>query len=182
MEIKTISLSEIKPAEYNPDYEKMKKSIAEFDMVEPLVWNKKTGNLVGGHQRLKILKERGDTEVEVSVVNLPLAKEKALNLALNKISGEWDFPKLKDILQELDTGIFPDMEITGFSDREIEDLMTQFHVWKPEDDLLEGQGELGRRIIITFSAESEELEFWGKLGRAHAPANRVLFHWKELRD
>ncbi len=101
-------------------------------MVEPLVWNKRTGNLVGGHQRLKILKEMGVKDIEVSVVDLDDAKEKALNLALNKISGEWDYPMLKDLLQELDTGDM-DMEITGFDTKEIEDLMTQFHV--PEDGL-----------------------------------------------
>jgi ParB-like chromosome segregation protein Spo0J len=62
------------------------------------VWNERTGNLIGGHQRLKVLKERGDGEVEVSVVDLDKTKEKALNLALNKISGDWDYPKLKDVL------------------------------------------------------------------------------------
>ena len=136
MDIQTISLSKINPAAYNPrrdlapgdpEYEKLAKSMAEFDLVEPLVWNKRTGNLVGGHQRLKILKAQGKTETEVSVVDLPDKKEKALNLALNKISGEWDYMRLKDLLQELDTGEF-DIEITGFDDKEIEDLMTQFHV------------------------------------------------------
>ena len=188
MIIETIPINKINPAKYNPrkdlksgdsEYEKLRKSLTEFDLVEPLIWNKRTGNLVGGHQRLKILQERGDTEVEVSVVDLPDNKEKALNLALNKISGEWDFPRLKDLLEELDTGDF-DIEITGFDTKEIEDLMTQFHVWHPEDDLLEGEGELARRVIITFSSELEELEFWAKLGKDHAPANRVLFHWKEL--
>ena len=188
MEIVTLDIDKINPAVYNPrkdlkpgdpEYDKLKKSILEFDMVEPLVWNEKTGNLVGGHQRLKILKELGIKQVEVSVVNLSEVKEKALNLALNKISGEWDFPKLKDLLEEIDTGEF-DIEITGFDEMEIEDLMTQFHVWHPEDDLLEGEGELARRIIITFSNESEELEFWAKLGRDHAPTNRVLFHWSDL--
>lgn len=115
MEIQTLEVNEINPAKYNPrkdlqpgdpEYVKLKKSILEFDMVEPLVWNKRTGNLVGGHQRLKILKELGIAEVEVSVVDLSEVKEKALNLALNKISGEWDFPILKDLLEELDTGDF----------------------------------------------------------------------------
>lgn len=136
MEIKTIPITRINPAAYNPrkdlqpsdpEYKKLKKSLAEFDCVEPLVWNEKTGNLVGGHQRLKILKEMGKTEVEVSVVKLDDAKEKALNLALNKISGEWDMPRLKDLLEEINTGAF-DIEITGFDDKEIEELMTQFHV------------------------------------------------------
>jgi len=136
MIIKTIPISRIRAAVYNPrkdlqpsdpEYKKLKKSITEFDIVEPLIWNETTGNLVGGHQRLKILQEMGRKEVEVSVVKLSDAKEKALNLALNKISGEWDFPKLKDILEELNTGAF-DIEITGFDDKEIEELMTQFHV------------------------------------------------------
>jgi len=136
MEIKAVPVGKIKPARYNPrldlkpgdpDYEKLLKSIEEFDCVEPLVWNKRTGNLVGGHQRLKILKARGDKSVEVSVVDLDEPKEKALNLALNKISGDWDLPALKDLLEELDTGDF-DMDITGFDASEIEDLMTQFHV------------------------------------------------------
>ncbi len=149
MNIETIPINKINPAPYNPrrdlqpgdpEYEKLKKSLAEFDLVEPLIWNSRTGNLVGGHQRLKILQARGDKDVEVSVVDLPEKKEKALNLALNKISGEWDYPKLKDILEELDTGGF-DMEITGFDDSEIEDLMTQFFVpgegLTPDDEIPE---------------------------------------------
>ena len=140
MKIETIDISKINPAVYNPrknlkpgdaDYDKLKKSIDEFGCVEPLIWNKRTGNLVGGHQRLKILKERGDKEVEVSVVDLGDQKEKTLNIALNKISGDWDMPLLKDLLEELDTGDF-DMDLTGFDEKEIEDLMTQFHV--PEDN------------------------------------------------
>lgn len=136
MEIETLAVNKINPAIYNPrkdlkpgdpEYDKLKKSILEFDMVEPLVWNKRTGNLVGGHQRLKILKELGIRKVDVSVVDLSEVKEKALNLALNKIQGEWDFPALKDLLEELDTGEF-DIEITGFDIKEIEDLMSQFHV------------------------------------------------------
>ena len=144
MEIQKIEIDKINPAKYNPrldlqpgdsDYEKLKKSMQEFDLVEPLIWNKRSGNLVGGHQRLKILIEQGKTDVEVSVVDLPDSKEKALNLALNKISGDWDLPKLKDLLQELDTGEF-DMEIAGFDDIEIENLMTQFYEPDEKDDVI----------------------------------------------
>lgn len=136
MDIRTIPMSEVKPAAYNPrsdlkpgdkEYEHLRKSLAKFDLVEPLVWNEHTGNLVGGHQRFKILVERGDTEVEVSVVNMDDRDEKALNLALNKISGDWDLTKLKDLLEELDMGDF-DMDVTGFDEGELEQLMTQYHV------------------------------------------------------
>jgi len=141
MNIETIAINEINPAPYNPrkdlkpgdaEYEKLKKSITEFDMVEPLILNKRGNVLIGGHQRLKVLKEMGRKEVEVSVVDLPPAKEKALNLALNKISGEWDMPKLKDLLETLDSGELGDIEITGFDLKEIENLMVQFHI--PEDN------------------------------------------------
>ena len=132
MEIRKMPIDEINPAHYNPrkdlqpgdmEYEKLKKSILEFDLVEPLVWNRRTGRLVGGHQRLKVLKELGYSEVEVSVVDLPEEKEKALNIALNKIQGDWDYVKLKELLEELDTGDF-DVELTGFGMDEIEQLLT----------------------------------------------------------
>jgi len=135
MNIKTVALTEINPAAYNPrkdlqpgdaEYEKLKRSIQEFDVVEPLVWNERTGNLVGGHQRLKVLKELGFAEVEVSVVDMDDAREKALNIALNKISGEWDFPALKDLLEELDGMI--DLELTGFDIDEIESLTDKFDI------------------------------------------------------
>jgi len=136
MEIRKIPIDQINPTEYNPrkdlqpddpEYEKLKKSIREFDLVEPLVWNKRTGNLIGGHQRLKILIENGIKEVDVSVVDLPENKEKALNIALNKIQGDWELLKLKDLFQEIDTGEF-DIEITGFDDEEIEDLINKYSV------------------------------------------------------
>jgi DNA modification methylase len=139
MIIQKIPIDQINPAAYNPrkdlqpgdpEYEKLKRSMQEFGYVEPIVWNKRTGNIVGGHQRYKILLDMGMQEVDCVVVDLDETKEKALNIALNKISGDWDLPKLKDLLQELDTGEF-DLELTGFDMDEIEDLMTQFHV--PEE-------------------------------------------------
>jgi len=188
MRIEKISVDKLNPAKYNPrkdlqpndpEYKKLAKSIKKFTLVEPLIWNEKTGNLVGGHQRLKILKDLGYTEVEASIVSLDEKHEKALNIALNKIQGDWDYPKLKDLLQDLDTGDL-DMEITGFDENELEDLMTQFHVWEPGGDLLEGEGSLSRRVIITFRDEHEELDFWHMFGKDHAPANRVLFRWSDI--
>ncbi len=141
VQIKSIPVEKINPAPYNPrkdlkpgdpEYEKLKRSIEEFGYVEPLVWNERTGHLVGGHQRFKILLHQGAKTVEVSIVDLDDKKERALNIALNKISGDWDNEKLKDLLLELDTGDF-DIELTGFSEAEVEDLMTQFHLEEKPD-------------------------------------------------
>lgn len=120
-------ISDINIATYNPRvtlkpgdpaYEKIKKSIQEFELVEPLVWNERSGNLVGGHQRLQVLLNLGYTEVEVSVVNIDEEHEKALNLSLNKITGEWDTNKLQFLLGEFTTNI----EITGFDSIEVENI------------------------------------------------------------
>ena len=70
--------------------------MSEFGYVEPIIWNKRTGNIVGGHQRYKILKDLNYEEAECVVVDLDDAHEKALNVALNKISGEFDIPLLTD--------------------------------------------------------------------------------------
>jgi len=132
MLIRKIPIQKINPAPYNPrknlqagdpEYEKLLKSIDEFDCIEPLVWNHRTGNLVGGHQRLKILAARGDTEVICSVVDLSPEREKALNLALNKISGDWDEPKLALLLDELTKVPEFDVGLTGFETCEISDLL-----------------------------------------------------------
>lgn len=129
-------LAEIKGAAYNPrkklkpgdpDYELLSKGLSEFGCVEPLVWNKRTGTLVGGHQRLQVLMDLGQKEIEVSVVDLPPDREAALNIALNKISGDWDFPKLRDVLAELDTGAI-DTDLTGFTDEEIRALFDRADV------------------------------------------------------
>jgi len=122
MEIKTLPINQIRRAKYNPRkalkpgdpaYDKLKKAVETFGLVEPLVWNKRSGNLVGGHQRLSVIEAGGAREVEVSVVDLDDRDEKALNLALNKHGGEWDFATLADLVQELDAGDF-DMEVAGF--------------------------------------------------------------------
>ena len=133
--IDRLPISRINPAAYNPrkdlrpgdpEYERLLRSVERWDLVEPLVWNTRSGNLVGGHQRLKILQARGDSDVDVSVVDLDTDDEAALNVALNKISGEWDIPKLSDLLSELDANGF-DATLTGFDLQELEGLLA----WQP---------------------------------------------------
>jgi len=132
MQLKRVSLSKINPAPYNPrkdlkpddpQYQQLVRSMDEFGCVQPLVWNRRSGNLVGGHQRFKVLLAQGVKEVQVSVVDLPPAKEKALNLALNKISGDWNHGKLTELLGELTSLPEIDVAITGFEMPEVEQLL-----------------------------------------------------------
>jgi DNA modification methylase len=132
MEIQKIPIERMNPAPYNPrkdlkpgdpEYEKLTRSIKEFGYVEPVVWNARTGNIVGGHQRLKVLKDLGETEAFCVVVDLDGQDEKALNVALNNISGEWDELKLAELLEDLQNDI--DVIITGFDQEEIDKLITE---------------------------------------------------------
>lgn len=158
MTIETLNIAELNPATYNPrielqpgmaEYDILDKGIIEFGLVELLVVNKRSPEfgpwpqqgitVVSGHQRLNVLKSQGFTEVQCSVVDLSPSKEKALNLLLNKSRGLDDMPKLKDLLEELNTGEFP-MELTGFTNAEIGVLMSQFHPDGPNGTGAEDDG------------------------------------------
>ena len=129
------------PADYNPrkdlkpgdaEYKKLKRSIEQFGYVEPVIWNKTTGFVVGGHQRLKVLLDMGITEVECVVVEMDAEKEKALNIALNKISGEWDKDKLALLIADLQGADF-DVSLTGFEPAEIDSLFSGKEDVKEDD-------------------------------------------------
>ncbi len=141
MRIERISIDKINPAPYNPrvdltpddpEYKKLEKSIATFGYVEALIWNRRTETLISGHQRLKVLIAQGKKEVEVSVVDLPLSKEKALNLALNKIEGRWDDDKLAVLLSELSKIPDFDVGLTGFDAPDISQLLDNCN--QPQED------------------------------------------------
>lgn len=133
MKTQVFRLDEISQAEYNPrqdlkpgdkQYEAIRHSIEAYGFVEPLVVNVRDGKniLVGGHQRYKILTAAGEQETEAVVVDLDAQQERALNLALNKIDGDWDNGKLKDLLAEI--GEEEAVQI-GFSHEEFADLLQE---------------------------------------------------------
>lgn len=141
---------ELLPADYNPrkdlkpgdpEYEKLKRSIEQFGYVEPVIWNKTTGRVVGGHQRLKVLLDMGMTEVDCVVVELDAEKEKALNIALNKISGEWDKDKLALLIADLQGADF-DVSLTGFEPEEIDALFKDSVKDAVKDDDFDVEAEL----------------------------------------
>ena len=128
MNINMVNIDTLIPAEYNPrielkpgmpEYEKLKNSIQEFGYVEPIIINDRTGRVIGGHQRINVLKDLGYKDVEVVHVDLDDAHEKTLNVALNKISGNWDAEKLEDLLRDINLNTDLDVEFTGFDSDEL---------------------------------------------------------------
>ena len=97
------------------EFENLVNSIENFGVVEPLVINSKN-QVIGGNQRLLAIRKLGIDKVPVVRIDLPLSKEKALNLALNRIQGEWDFTKLSDFIADIEE---EDLDLTGFEDTEL---------------------------------------------------------------
>ena len=164
MELKKINIKLIKENILNPriaDKEFMdtlKISMKEFGYIQPIIWNKKTGNIISGHQRFKILKEEGKKEIEVIEVDLSEAKEKAALIGFNKIGAEWSSDKLSDLLGEI-KGLGDNfLGMTGFSNNEITNLLSS----APNIDLpnLHYDGEMGAQIGIrptmTFYFENQK--------------------------
>lgn len=155
MNIEKRNIKDLKPAKYNPrkaltpddsEYQKIKRSIETFGYVDPIIINK-DGTIIGGHQRYSVLSELGYTELDVVVLDLNKEDEKALNIALNKISGEWDELKLKDLLVELDLGDY-DISVTGFDNHDLEDLI-ELTDFEPEasDDGFDTESAYGHSVL-----------------------------------
>lgn len=151
MKISELRLSELNPAKYNPrkalkpgdkDFEKLKNSIQNFGYVEPIVVNVANENtVISGHQRLSVLKYLGETEAACVVVELNEADEKALNIAMNKVSGEWDVEKLADLIVNLKELNY-DISRTGFEAPEVEQLLSKLHDKNVKEDDFDVESEL----------------------------------------
>ena len=160
MTIKKVNVNKMNPAPYNPreqlqpgekDYNNLKKSIEKYGFVQPIVWNERTGNIVGGHQRYYIGMDLGFKSIPTKVVDLDETEEKQLNLALNKIGGRWDETKLSELLSDLKGYDDIDMDLTGFDAMEIDkltlafsdtDLDIDFNVDMEEEEITEQAEEM----------------------------------------
>lgn len=122
-EVRVLPIEQLVPAPYNPRkalrptdraYRKLEASLRAFGLVEPLVWNERTGHVVGGHTRLAILRAMGVTRVPVSVVCLSDERERALNVVLNnqEAQGRYDPGRLAAVLDGL--ADLPELALTGF--------------------------------------------------------------------
>ena len=166
MKFSKIKISELIPAEYNPrkalkpgdkEYEKIKRSIEEFGYVDPVIVNKDM-TIIGGHQRVTVLQDLGYDEIDCVVIDIDKTREKALNVALNKITGEWNKELLADLIAELQSQEDIDVGITGFEPPEIEQLMNQVHDKEIEEDVFDIDSELSKPAITHLG------DVW-KLGR-----------------
>lgn len=152
MEWKTLPIGQLKPAAYNPrkqlkpgdkEYEKIKNSIKEFGYVEPIIVNYDM-TVIGGHQRLNVLKDLGYEDVQCVVVHIEDEhKVKALNIALNKITGAWNETMLADLLVDLQSVDF-NLDLTGFEAPEVEQLFSKVHDKKVKEDDFDVDGELAK--------------------------------------
>lgn len=130
-EYKRMPLADIQFAPYNPrvdltpddpEYQDIKRSILDHAMVQPIIFNKRTGYAVGGNQRLKIIRDdMGVEEATCAVVDLPLVREMEASAALNKLGNLWDREKLREIMLQMKEADY-DVTATGFSDAEIDEI------------------------------------------------------------
>lgn len=153
--VRVIPLTDIKPAPYNPRtisedaLNGLAASLERFGVVEPIIWNARTKHIVGGHQRFEVLKQRGDTEAQVIVVDLNDKDEKALNVSLNNpnIAGHFT-----DGLQELLTALnLEDSQM--MEELRLDTLAVDF---TPAD--MDEQGALDKKTIVTCPKCGNEFE------------------------
>ena len=154
MEIKELPLKELKPAAYNPrkklkkgdkEYEKIKQSLLKFGYVDPIIVNEDL-TVIGGHQRLTVLKDLNYETAKCVIVDLPKEDEKALNIALNKITGQWDEALLADLLLDLQESDF-NLDLTGFEPPEIDDILSNVHDKELFEDEFDVEEELKKPTL-----------------------------------
>ena len=178
-----LALAEYNPRTITPDaLEALKRSLTEYGFVQPLVARREDLLLIGGHQRLAAFRgmctERGQDSakalVPVVLLDIDDAKARTLNLALNKISGDWDYTRLHDVLAELQTFDAGLLSLTGFSDNEVGDILSLLGTTAPEhehvdDETLDTLVDNTRwRLGVKYGSKAEYEEVMGLLGQ-HGP-------------
>lgn len=190
-------LTSIHPAEYNPrkelkpgdpEFQNIQRSLKEFGYVDPIIINK-DGTIIGGHQRASVLKSLGYTEADCIVVDLKKQDEKALNIALNKIGGQWDMSLLRDALQDLTLSPV-DVNATGYSDDELsvilgDVMLEKQHEESPIDRMtftfsLEQYADLRQALqIIGAKYKPDQMETFGNTNKTGNRIYMVVKEWVE---
>lgn len=190
-------LTSIHPAEYNPrkelkpgdpEFKNIQRSLKEFGYVDPIIINK-DGTIIGGHQRASVLKSLGYTEADCIVVDLKKQDEKALNIALNKIGGQWDMSLLRDALQDLTLSPV-DVNATGYSDDELSVILGDVMLEKQHDECpidrmkfvfsLEQYADLQQALqIIGAKYKPDQMETFGNTNKVGNRIYMVVKEWAE---
>jgi hypothetical protein len=195
MIIEKKKLSELKPAPYNPrqstakQEKHLKASLEKFGVVEPIIYNKQTGYIVGGHFRVRELTKLGYKEIECVIVDLNEDDERELNIRLNANTGEWDWDQLAN---EWDAEKLDDwgLDLPGF-DLNADELGTEFSL--PDGDkapfqqmtftLADEQAEQIKNAIADIK-ETEEYKYCETLGNENTNGNAlylIIMQWAEQR-
>ena len=145
-----------------PLYEKLRDSIEHFDYVDPIIWNKRTGMIVSGHQRFQVMKDLAEAKgekfdkVDVMEVDMAENEQDAFMVAVNKITGLWDTEKLEALFRELEE---EDLKYTGYDDFEIEAILSDSSDtdvgFNDEGDSYAGDTSVTYRIVIYYATEEE---------------------------
>ena len=174
-ELRIMPVDQIRPADYNPrvalkpgdpEYEKLRASIADLGVIDPLVWNESTWHLVAGHQRLTVLMNEGKKDAPVFVVHLSEEKERQANIALNRISGRFDEDKLKSVLKGLSPAA---VKLAGFDPKalrpmDIEPIIREDEPPEPPQISISKLGDiwqLGEHRLMC--ADSTDSGAWARL-------------------
>lgn len=195
-ETATISRAEIKNAEYNPrimgkkEKERLRKDLRSSGLVSALTWNKRTGNLVGGHQRLEQLdaiEKSKDYELTVCVIDVDPREEAKLNVQLNNPSmqGDWDLDKLAELTQDFDLSLddmgfsrydaeflfdgderFTELFDTPEADEEKRKLQEIKDARQTMNEKLEKKNNANFYAVVVFADEQERKEFFRRI---HVP-------------
>lgn len=197
MEIRVLPLSDLKPSPYNPrktlkpgdhEYESLKRSISTFGLVEPIIWNQRSGCIVGGHQRLAVLADLGYQDAQVIVLDLDDTQEKTLNIALNKIHGDFDATLLKTLLEDLNNSTM-DPLLTGFTSEELQSLLTSLGAnavdlqseWKGLPEFVQEDLQGVKPIIVHFHTMKDREEFAKQIDQPITEQTSYLWFPKEDR-
>lgn len=140
-------------------FKALRKSLAEFSCVEPIIFNTRTSQVVGGHQRIKAAAANGAESLPTVLIDISPEEEAAFNIALNKIRGEWDYQKLSSILADLqDCGI--DLQVTGFTSEEADVICNQYS--RDLDVVIQSssgqQAQESQSVLERFKVELDDVD------------------------
>ena len=143
----------------NPHYEKLRNSIEHYDYIDPIIWNKRTGMIVSGHQRFQVMKDIAEAngevfdKVDVMQVDMPENEQDSFMVAVNKLTGLWDMEKLKALFEELSE---EDLSYTGYDTIEIDAILHSSEEDIPDYDDMNLDDPPKEKFVLHIVCKDEE--------------------------